>query len=267
MHQPSSRRARVRFEVRPKVTGVRVLAHLEPALAAAYAAAVVPVAAAVEARLHPAVVAERVRAATEVPPAVLLRHWRVDASRMRAHLSAFEGLVLRTDVAECYSSIRPDAVAEGLVRCGVDAGRVARCVRILRELDAEGVHGLPVGPPASSVLANAVLVAGDDALARAGAPFVRWVDDWWILARSRGRAADLLRRLASALERAGLRINEAKTGVEQASALAGWPGSAQYHRAAHADALSILTRADAVLPGDGGVAAGGRTARRARGQR
>jgi hypothetical protein len=267
VQHPSARPARVRFEIRPKPTGVRVLAHLEPALAAAYAAAVVPVAAAVEARLRPSVVAARVRAATDIPPGIVLADWRLGASRMRAAASALDGLVLRTDVHECYASISVDVVAQGLLRCGADAGRVARCVRTLRELADEGVDGLPVGPPASAVLANAVLVAGDEALARAGAPFVRWVDDWWIPVASNDRAADLLDALRSALERAGLRINGAKTGLAEASRLAEWPGSAQYHRAAHADPLPIVARPDAVVPGNGGVGAGRRAPRRARRQR
>ncbi|MGZ4114745.1 MAG: hypothetical protein ACXVQT_06665, partial [Actinomycetota bacterium] len=84
MYQPSSRPPRVRSEIRAKRGGVRVLSHLDAALAAAYASAVVRVVPAVEGRLRREVVADRVRSASEVPPTVVLADWRAAASRFRS---------------------------------------------------------------------------------------------------------------------------------------------------------------------------------------
>jgi hypothetical protein len=267
VHHPSSRPPRVRSEVRRKRGGVRVLSHLDTALAAAYASAVAGVVPAVEGRLRPEVVADRIRSASEVPPAIVLGDWRAAASRFHVAASAFDGPVLRTDVAECYASISAEVVADALDRLGASGDAIRRCARTMRELADEGVAGLPIGPPASAVLANAVLLAGDEVLARSGAPFLRWVDDWCIRVGSEDHACDLLGRLGGALSSAGLRLNDAKTVVTDGWDAGGWPGSSEYHRPAHAHPLSFVARADAVVPRHRGVGAGGWAARGAGGER
>lgn len=267
MHHPSSRPPRVRSEVRRKRGGVRVLSHLDTALAAAYASAVAGVVPAVEGRLRPEVVADRIRSASEVPPAIVLGDWRAAASRFHVAASAFDGPVLRTDVAECYASISAEVVADALDRLGASGDAIRRCARTMRELADEGVAGLPIGPPASAVLANAVLLAGDEVLAHSGAPFLRWVDDWCIRVGSEDHACDLLGRLGGALSSAGLRLNDAKTVVTDGWDAGGWPGSSEYHRPAHAHPLSFVARADAVVPRHRGVGAGGWAARGAGGER
>ncbi|MGZ4154510.1 MAG: RNA-directed DNA polymerase [Actinomycetota bacterium] len=266
MYQPSSRPPRVRSEIRAKRGGVRVLSHLDAALAAAYASAVVRVVPAVEGRLRREVVADRVRSASEVPPTVVLADWRAAASRFRSAASAFRGPVLRTDVAECYASISADVVADALEQLRVPRDAIRRCARTMRELADEGVEGLPIGPPASAVLANAVLLAGDDVLARSAAPFLRWVDDWCIRVASEDHACEVLGRLGGALSGVRLRLNDAKTVVTDGRDAGGWPGSSEYHRAAHAHPLSLVARTDAVVPRDRRVGARGRAARGARGQ-
>ncbi len=67
----------------------------------------------------------------------------------------------------------------------------------LRAFGDAGVDGLPVGPPASALLADAVLAAGDDAIRATGAAHVRWVDDVAIFAPDRP-VADVRRSMRSA---------------------------------------------------------------------
>jgi hypothetical protein len=70
---------------------------------------------------------------------------------------------------------------------------------------------LPVGPPASAVLANAVLSAGDAAIG--DTPFLRWVDDFLIFARNEAEAHGALEHLSDALGRLGLSLADDKTSV------------------------------------------------------
>jgi hypothetical protein len=76
-----------------------------------------------------------------------------------------------------------------------------------------GVVGLPVGPVASAVLADAVLAAGDDAIRSTGASFVRWVDDVAIFATDPRARAAALRALSVSWAALGLQRHEGKTAL------------------------------------------------------
>jgi hypothetical protein len=78
------------------------------------------------------------------------------------------------DVAACYPSIGERALRDA-ARAG--AGDVEPLLHLLRDVWALGVHGIPIGPSASSYLADAVLSVADVAAGRAGLAPVRWVDD------------------------------------------------------------------------------------------
>jgi Reverse transcriptase (RNA-dependent DNA polymerase) len=265
--RPSRPGQRVRFEIRSKAGGRRVVSHLEPRLAAAYASVVAPVVPAVEAGLGPRVLAERAIAARRAPAAVVLRAWPAARRSLLEAAARRAGPLVHTDVAQCYASISPDAVVDRLGVFGVASRDVEACRRLLLELADEGVRGLPIGPAASAVLANAVLSAGDDALERRGSAFLRWVDDWWIALPSPEEAAGALHVLGGALAPFGLRLHAGKTGLVDGVELGGASGTSEYHRATHAHALPFVDRANAVVPLDGRMGAGGRPPRRASGQR
>ena len=188
--------------------GVRTMVVLESADEAVYLELVARVVVAIERSLGPAVVANRVVAAP-----LMLEDWRSARARWRRAVGppGARGLRVHVDVADCYGSIRPEVVASSLRAAGADPRAL---LRLLHELADHGVPGLPVGPEPSAVLANAVLARVDLAVAAAGVPHVRWVDDVVAFApgrRSAVRVTDAVRRELEAL---GLRPNEAKTRVE-----------------------------------------------------
>jgi hypothetical protein len=211
---------RITTEARPG-GGIRHMVGLEPGDAAVYRALVARVAAALERSLGPAVVANRV-----VGTPLLLEDWRVAHVRWRAAIGrpTARGLRVHVDVADCYDSIRPEVVAASLRAAGADPRALER---LLHELADHGVPGLPIGPEPSAVLANAVLAPLDVALAVAGVPHVRWVDDIVAFATERRQAmrvTDLIRR---ELEAVGLRPNEAKTRIEDGRTVARSSASAE----------------------------------------
>lgn len=172
---------------------------------------VAPVAAEIDRWLSPSVIADRLARgpgpATLAPWRPAHRRWR----RLIARELAERRAVVATDVVECYGSITPDAVGRALERAGVDGDHTRALVEWLRALKPFGVTGLPIGPEPSALLANAVLAAGDRALASFGVRWFRWVDDWVIVAESRSEGERALGALAGALAADGLRLHEAKT--------------------------------------------------------
>ena len=187
---------------------------LHPALAARYLGAVAAVAPSVEAGLSDAVVANRVARACVDPPVLRLRPFRGERAAFRRRLvalAAHSPCLLFADVRSCFPSIAAEAVERALRALGCPGEPVADVVAVLRRLSGLGVRGLPVGPDASAVLANAVLAEADRALEPA--PFLRWVDDLVVGVAGRGQAVQALGSLRAALARAGLELNAAKTRV------------------------------------------------------
>ena len=184
------------------------MVDLESADDARYRDLIARAAAALERSLGPAIVANRV-----VGAPLVLEDWRVAHTRWRAAIgrSAARGLRVHVDAADCYDSMRPEVVAATLRSAGADP-RVL--VRLLHELVDHGVPGLPIGPEASAVLANVVLAPVDLALAAAGVPHVRWVDDVVAFVPSRRRATVVTAIVRRELEAVGLRLNERKTRIE-----------------------------------------------------
>lgn len=188
--------------------------QLEPALAAAYRAAVEPLVPAIEGALGPEVLANRARGRGQAPT-TRLEPWRPARDAWRRALTS--GLaedpgraLVVADVRRCYDSIRPDVLAGGLVALGATHGE-ASDVRAI--LDRLGEPGLPVGPEPSAILANAVLCALDQAMREADVPYRRWVDDVVAFTGSRRAALGALDALRRAMDRVGLEPNASKTAV------------------------------------------------------
>lgn len=136
--------------------------------------------------------------------------------------------VVRTDVADFYPSVTPRVLHGALGRrCPQEARHAAD---MLDGWGSEGYGGLPIGPPGSAVLANAVLASVDQALANV--PFLRWVDDYLVATPSERAAAEILDRLDEALAGLGLRRAMAKTRIFERVRSITWPGGASMVEAA-----------------------------------
>jgi len=166
---------------------------------------------AIEEILSPSVMANRVASWSVRPPELMLRPWRLERQLFAARLS---GLAARrrtiafADVRRCYASMSPSIVGDALGRAGI----LTACdiEGFLAGLERIGVEGLPVGPDASAVLANAVLAQVDRSLREAGIEHLRWVDD---VVLTGGEALAALSVFRAALATIGLRPNEAKTRI------------------------------------------------------
>ena len=206
---PAVRLVAIRHRGRP-----RTLALLAPPERAAYARLGAAVAPSVEDALGPRVMANRVAASSLEPPALTLRSWRMERRLFARGLEALASnhrCAAIADVHACYASITPATARAALRRVGAaDPGRVEA---FLGQLQGAGVRGLPVGPNASAVIANAVLAPVDEALEGGGIAHLRWVDDFVLGApdvRTARRALEIVRHV---LEGLGLRLCDRKTLV------------------------------------------------------
>ena len=168
-------------------------------------------AAAIEELLSPAVMANRVASWRVHPPDLALRPWRLERRLFAARLAGFSvrrGAVAFGDVHRCYASMSPAIVGDALRRAGIPTA--CELEGFLSSLECVGVEGLPVGPDASAVLANAVLARVDRTLREAGVEHLRWVDD---VVLSGADIAAALTVFRTALASIGLRANESKTRI------------------------------------------------------
>jgi hypothetical protein len=201
-------------EVRPRHgRPPRRMARLSERDARAWHALGGRVATVLEPRLGPEVVANRALMSGG--------RWRLeslDASfrRLRARLGdsgpvAGDGAgYVSTDVEDFFPSVTPDTAVRALLAVGESPDDASLVASMLEGWAALGYPGLPIGPAASAVVANAVLRSVDEAV---GAPFVRWVDDYVVRLATERYAGEVLERMDEALGRLGLRRSLPKTRV------------------------------------------------------
>ena len=201
--------------------GERLMADLGPVDASRWRRLGERIAATVGPTLPPNVLANR------TPDDLRGRSLRVELRRARTAASALgraAPLVLRTDVAACYPSITPEVVARGLRHVDVDRADAGFAADLLEGWGSEGYAGLPIGPPASAVIANAILVLVDRALH--DVTFLRWVDDYLVSVRSERDAGEVVDRLDTKLASIGLRRSIAKTELMEGGRPPHWLGTA-----------------------------------------
>jgi Reverse transcriptase (RNA-dependent DNA polymerase) len=204
----------IEVEARPRPGGPpRLIARLSARDARAWHAIAGSVVPGLENRLGPEVVANRALGAG--------RRWRLEGlgaslGRLRRMIRPLTGaaargaLLVSTDVRDFFPSVSPEAVARALLNAGATPEDAAKAATMLEGWGSLGYRGLPIGPRASAVLANAVLRPVDRAV---DAPFVRWVDDYLAVVDDERHAAEVLDRMDEALARLGLSRSDRKTRV------------------------------------------------------
>lgn len=117
-----------------------------------------------------------------------------------------------TDISDFYHRIRILAISNALQQAGVENSLCERLVQVLELLEVDR-FGLPVGGPASRLLAELMLVRTDRQLQRLHIPFTRFVDDIRLFAASEIDAHRQLVTLAEILSEDGFFLQKAKTRV------------------------------------------------------
>lgn len=92
--------------------------------------------------------------------------------------------VLTIDIADFYNQISLQRLASALQESGMDAERVLNLCSFISNLNGKNDRGIPVGPHASALLAEAFLNDLDAFLLRNGRRFQRYIDDIRVFCQS-----------------------------------------------------------------------------------
>lgn len=137
-----------------------------------------------------------------------------DFTEKSKELSDGHGWVVVADIVDFYNQIYQHRIRNVLEASGVSSNRARLLERFLSGLSGTASRGIPVGPPASIILAEAVLADVDDFLLRKTYAFTRYVDDFRIFCRTERRAVQALHDLYDYLSASHqLTLNMAKSRI------------------------------------------------------
>lgn len=125
--------------------------------------------------------------------------------------------VVTADIADCYSRIGHHKLDNALRVVGAPADIRGFILKYLAHLTGTRSSGLPVGGPASRILAELALNNADQCMFTAGIKFLRYADDYHIFCRSKKEAHDIVVRLHKILDNEGLTLQKSKTRVLSAA--------------------------------------------------
>jgi hypothetical protein len=181
----------------PKANGgFRVATQLDPIDAIIYAALSYECARLVEARRIPADQSVACSYRVDIDPAGRLfasesgwpeYHARSETLSKSGKFSH----VLIADIADFYNQIYTHRVQSALEMSSVPSSRADNIEHFLLSLCAKQSRGVPVGPTASILFAEASLIDVDDFLLRRGLPFTRFVDDFRVFCKSSAEALNI----------------------------------------------------------------------------
>ena len=115
------------------------------------------------------------------------------------------------DVRSYYPSIRAEALVLVLSRLGARESDLRDLQTVLESWQGDwGVRGVPIGPEASGLLGNAMLMSVDQGLRDRGVRFSRYSDDYWIELTSAVSFGNVVETVSEELDRLGLALNPDK---------------------------------------------------------
>lgn len=121
--------------------------------------------------------------------------------------------VLVADVADFYPRVAHHRLDNELIRLRITTDEPRRIKALLSKFSQTRSYGLPVGGPASRILAELALSPIDLYLNRKGIQFCRYVDDFHIFAVTKQQAFNHLAFLSQILFNEGLSLQKNKTHI------------------------------------------------------
>jgi len=128
-------------------------------------------------------------------------------------LSGEHKYVVITDIADFYPRIYHHRLENGLNRLPATGDVPNRIMKLLMSFSKNVSYGLPVGGPASRILAELCLDSTDRMLLRNRVKFCRYADDYAIFCNDKTDAYRVLVRLSESLFNEGLVLQKNKTKI------------------------------------------------------
>ena len=137
----------------------------------------------------------------------------LDFRRQCLAMSEDYPIVVQTDISDFYPRIYHHRVENALKRLPGVGDQPKRLMDLLGHFSQNVSYGLPVGGPASRLLAELALNGVDTLLDRRGVRFCRYADDYSIFCADKAEAYRTLVFLASKLANEGLVLQKKKTRI------------------------------------------------------
>ena len=141
--------------------------------------------------------------------------WR-DYKLRSLELSRDTDFVVVTDISDFYPRIYHHRIENGLQRLPSPGDLPARIMQLLLSFAKNVSYGLPIGGPASRILAELALTPVDEHLFRRKISFCRYADDYSIFCKSKSDAYKALVLLSEKLFNEGLVLQKNKTRIVSA---------------------------------------------------
>lgn len=133
------------------------------------------------------------------------------SSRLDQHVRRY---LVSADIAEFSQNIDIERLLGTLRLHGVEAWLTTALADILAPWREQSGGGLPIGPTASLLLGEAALLEVDHKLESDGVDFVRYIDDYRLVAPDLPTARWAIERLIGHLSAERLTLNHAKTAID-----------------------------------------------------
>jgi hypothetical protein len=121
--------------------------------------------------------------------------------------------VLQTDIADFYPRVNHHRLENALIRLESASDIPKRILRLLGIFSQTASYGLPIGGPASRILAELALNDCDQHLRNRGIRFCRYADDYSLFCASKASAYSLIVFLSEKLANEGLSLQKHKTRI------------------------------------------------------
>ncbi len=138
--------------------------------------------------------------------------WK-DYRKRSFDLSEEHKYVVITDIADFYPRIYHHRLENSLNRLPSAGDSPSRIMKLLMSFSKNVSYGLPVGGPASRILAELCLDSTDRMLLRNGVRFCRYADDYAIFCNDKTDAYRVLVLLSESLFNEGLVLQKSKTKI------------------------------------------------------
>ena len=153
------------------------------------------------------------------PPAWSVRHERVSHRLLRRrarelYSAARCNAIAVADVKNYYPSIEQSILTDALLEANSPPGAVQLIGEMLRDLKHMGAPGgLPIGPEASGVLGNIVLLGLDKAISCHVQGHLRYTDDSRMFLQAESQWPEIYETYVSSVSGLGLGVNPSKVAV------------------------------------------------------
>jgi len=141
---------------------------------------------------------------------ILENDWEKFSEKLKDKSSEYE-MVAKADIVDFFPRIYLHRLENSVDSiCGMKY-EIRSLMRFLEHWSNGTSYGIPVGPLASNILAEALLVQVDEFLISIDADFVRYIDDYYIFKNSESECIKVLHELGERLDQEHLSLNMAKT--------------------------------------------------------